>query len=343
MAIGIALSVYVMNAIGAQGTDVLYTPVREIKDQNISVKGWGSGVISETDETAYEGTRTLRIQTKNFFQGGLLKYGSPIDLNRSFANKNSLLRIIFRPVDGAAGGGAPGRGGLPGLSGSSSPGRQNGPPGGLGGPGGPPGGFGGPGGPPGGFGGLGGPAGLGGAGGQGGPNAVPPFKMLRVILTTTDGMKSEAYVPTTTSVSAGERGWRSVAVPLQGISGFDKTNKTIKEVAFSADATTTFYVGDLRIVVDTTPIRADITPRSFNRELGAELIFSARGDGGSSVLKYTWDFDDTDGSDEHVDAEGQFVKRRFRKAGTYTITLTVQDYFGLKEKIKTSIKGTINP
>src|SRR3569832_1769757 len=40
----------------AQGT-ILYAPVKVIKDQNISVKGWGSGTISETDETAYEGGR----------------------------------------------------------------------------------------------------------------------------------------------------------------------------------------------------------------------------------------------------------------------------------------------
>ena len=166
--------------------------------------------------------------------------------------------------------------------------------------------------------------------------------MIRVIISTTDGKKSEAYIPTNTSSSAGERGWRTVSVPLQAISGFDRTNKVINQIGLSADTTTTFYVGDLRVVSDSTPIRADINPKTFNRELGAEMIFSARGEGGSSILKYTWDFDDTDGSDENVDSEGQFVKRKFRKAGSYTITLTVSDYFGLKEKYKTSIKGVIN-
>jgi hypothetical protein len=315
----IALSVIALSAHSTQSSDVLYTPVRSIADQNIKVKGWGSGLITETDETAYEGTRTLRVSTKNFFQGGILTYSTPVDLARSFTDRASLLRLIYRPVDG-------------GVTGTGGSGGRNLP--GVGGPG-----------AGGGAAGLGGLGGFGGpAGGQGGANAAnPALKVLRVIITTSDGKKSEAYVPTTTSVSAGERGWRAVSVPLQGISGFDRTNKIVTQVAFSADSTVTFYVGDIRVVNDTTPIRGEITPKSFNRELGAELTFTARGEGGSSVLKYTWDFDDSDGSDENVDAEGQVVKRRFRKAGTYTITLKVQDYFGLKESFKTTIKGTINP
>lgn len=321
MGLGFVISVIALTSMAPQASEVLYTPVREIKDQNISVKGWGSGVISETDEVAYEGTRSIRISTRNFFQGGQINFGTPVDLAKAQTNKSNLFRLIYRPVDsgaigtGAAGSGRPGggRGGASAQGGFGAPG------------GGPPGGFG----APGGFGG-------------GAASAPPSFKMIRLIITTTDGKKSEAYMPTNTSSSAGERGWRTVSVPLQAISGFDRTNKVINQIGLSADTTTTFYVGDMRVVSDSTPIRAEISPKSFNRELGAEMIFGARGEGGSSILKYTWDFDDTDGSDENVDSEGQFVKRKFRKAGSYTITLTVSDYFGLKTKYKTSIKGIIN-
>ncbi len=329
MGLGIVISVIALTSMGTQGSEVLYTPVREIKDQNISVKGWGSGVISETDEVAYEGTRSIRISTRNFFQGGQINFGSPVDLAKAQTNKNNLFRLIYRPVDSGAMGTGAGGANRPGSgTGGSRPG------GGV-----PGGGFPGGGVPGGGqFGGGGAPGGFGGAA----AGAAPSFKMIRVIITTTDGKKSEAYIPTNTSSSAGERGWRTVSVPLQAISGFDRTNKVINQIGLSADTTTTFYVGDLRVVSDSTPIRAEITPKSFNRELGAEMIFGARGEGGSSILKYTWDFDDTDGSDENVDSEGQYVKRKFRKAGSYTITLTVSDYFGLKEKYKTSIKGVIN-
>jgi PKD repeat protein len=161
-----------------------------------------------------------------------------------------------------------------------------------------------------------------------------------VIVTTTDGLKSEAYIPVSTS-SGGTRGWKNVAVPLQALAGFDRTNKIVKEVAFSADATTTFYVGDIRVVNDATPLRAEPNARNLNLALGDEYVFSASGQGGSSILKYTWDFDDKDGVD--VDAEGQSVRRKFRKAGTYTITLTVADYFGLKQPYTTTIKAVVNP
>ena len=55
----------------AQGT-ILYAPVKLILDQGISVKGWGSGTIAETDETAYEGVRSIRISSRNYFQGGVI-------------------------------------------------------------------------------------------------------------------------------------------------------------------------------------------------------------------------------------------------------------------------------
>src|SRR3569832_1411426 len=76
----------------AQGT-ILYAPVKVIKDQNISVKGWGSGTISETDETAYEGVHSIRIASRNFFQGGIISFGTPINLAQDFDNKANLLRI----------------------------------------------------------------------------------------------------------------------------------------------------------------------------------------------------------------------------------------------------------
>jgi len=326
----------------AQNGTVLYNPVRSIADQEIKLKGWGSGTLSETDEAAFNGTHSLRISTRNYFQGGIITLGKPADLLDEAKDKTNLLRVTFRqadmklggPASGVGGGadagpkrgaglaGAGGGGGAAGGGAAAGGGNRGGLPGG-----GFPGGF--PGGAPGGT-----------TKSALGVNA-PVMKYIRLIVTTTDGKKSEAYIPTDTSAPTQETGWRSVAVPLQAISGLDRTNKVIKDVALSADQTTTFYVGDLRVVSDKTPIRAEPNVRDINRELGAEVIFSASGQGGSSVLKYTWDFDASDGIG--VDAEGQAVRRKFRKAGTYTITLTVSDYYGLKDPYTTTIKAVINP
>ena len=57
---------------------VLYQPARDIKDQGLTIKSWGSGTISETDETAYQGTHSIRVSTRNYFQGGIIGFGTPV-------------------------------------------------------------------------------------------------------------------------------------------------------------------------------------------------------------------------------------------------------------------------
>jgi len=166
------------------------------------------------------------------------------------------------------------------------------------------------------------------------------MKTLRLIITTSDGKKSEAFVPVSTATST-SHGWKAVSIPLQAITGFDRTNKVISEVALAADATTTFYIGDIRVINDTTPIRGDVSAHTINLALGDSFTFVANGTGGSTPLKYTWDFDDKDGI--QVDAEGQAITRRFRKAGTFTITLTVSDKYGLKTPYSTTLKAVVNP
>ncbi|HLP00367.1 MAG TPA: PKD domain-containing protein, partial [Fimbriimonas sp.] len=201
--------------------------------------------------------------------------------------------------------------------------------------------------PGGGAGPLGGPQG----GGSAGVNSG--LKTMRLIITTTDGKKSEAFVPASTTVGV-ERGWKQAGIPLQAIKGFDKTNKIVKEISFSGDVSTAFYVGDIRVISDRTPIRAEPSFRTALISVNQTLNFSASGYGGSSVLKYSWDFDDADGIQN--DAEGANVKYRFRTAsndlrntaqyrpnGEFTITLTVSDAFGLKEPYKTTLKVKVNP
>ena len=342
-----------------QAGNTLYRPGVSLRDQSISLKSWGSGICSETEEDAFEGTTSIRVTTKNLFQGGILNWEKPVDLAGSFPDKSNLLRITFKSLDGTVssggtGGGAPsgaGKGGGGGGVGSFDGGGAGagGLGGGQGGRGGPPPGAGGRGGPGGGI--SGGP-GLGGGAGAAGAT-LGTLKMMRLIIATTDGMKSEAFVPAATTVSV-DRGWKQAGIPLQAIKGFDRTNKIIKSISFSGDVTTAFYLGDIRVINDRTPIRAETTFKKATCALNDTLTFAARGYGGSSVLKYSWDFDDIDGI--QTDAEGPTVKYRFRKAsndlqnaasmrpnGEFTITLTVSDSYGLKDPYVTTIKVKVNP
>lgn len=309
----------------AQSPTVLYAPVKTIADQQITLRGWGSGAIAETDEMAYEGTKSLRVSSRNFFQGGVVHFGSPVDLSREFGDKSNLIRITFTAPDAntTIGGGGGGKGSAPVGGGAGTftpPGKQGG------------GGGAGTVSPPGKGGGQSSP------GGASAPVEQPVLSTIRVIITTTDGKKSEAYVPVSNSAK-GERDWRQVSVPLQTVTGFNSTNKIIQEVAFSGDTTATFYVGDIRIVNDTTPITGEIRNTRTNLALGDELTLSAIGYGGSSVLKYEWDFD----GDGKSDAEGSVIKHRFRKAGEITVSLTVSDAAGLKKAYQTQMKIQVNP
>jgi hypothetical protein len=313
-----------------QAATSLYAPVRLIKDQGISLKSWGAGTASETDELAYEGGHSIRISTRNSFSGGLILYSTPVALADEFGDKNNLLRLTYRSAEntvlngGRPGGNGPGAG----APGSTGPGGKGG--GGVAGGGGAAGGPG-----TGEFGGGRGQVGTGGT-----SSARQKLETIRLIITTTDGKHSEAYIPVSTNGS-GDKGWRTAAIPLQSIRGFDRTNKEVKQIALSGDVTTTFYVGDMRVVNDTTPITGDVNVRELNLALGDFVNLGANGYGGSSILKYSWDFDDKDGIQE--DANGQFIRHQFRKPGTYTITLTVSDEFGLKKPYSTTIKAKVNP
>jgi len=303
-----------MTAVAGASAQTIYAPTRSIDDQGIKLSGWGSGTISQTDEIKYEGSWSLRVSTRNYFQGGMIMLNNPVDLGTAYGDKNNLLRFSYRVAGsgltlssgGSTGGGASGGGGVSGAgAGGGEEDRR------------------------------------GGGGGQrntGPLTSDAQLSTVRVIVTTSDGLKSEAFVKLTQGNT-----WKAIAIPLAAINGFDRTNKQVTGIAFSGDATATFYVGDLKVVNDATPIQGEFTPRNdMNLALGDEVTFTANGFAGSSVLKYTWDFDAADG-DSQVDAEGQVVKRRFRKPGEYVVTLTISDAYGAKKAVKQTVKVKVNP
>lgn len=312
----------------AQTAPSIYSAGRSTESQGILLRGWGSGTIKEVDDTAFEGTTSIRVSSRNFFQGGILNLSKPVDLSGAFSDKNNLIVIALRvPTSGelansSGGGGAPGAAGA-GEMGAPGGGGQEGREGGAGGGAGA------------------GTLGRGGGGGQANTASSAPeeISQIRVLITTTDGKRSEIYLPVKTS-RPNPKGWRTIGVPLQAITGLERTNKIIQSVAFSSDVVGSFYVGEVRTMNDSTPIYGETNFRETNVGSGSTLTFSATGFGGSSVLKYTWDFDSTNGIE--VDAEGQSVKRRFRKPGTYTVTLTISDVYGLKAPFTTTVKVTVN-
>lgn len=398
MNIGIGIGMLALASVSF-GQESVYRSVYTLKDLKIQTRPWGSGTISETDEAAYEGGHSVRITSRNFFQGGILAMDKPVDLSKT--DPKSVLRIAIRtpqarvmtpkPAQGQGGAGfpfggpgTPGQGGRGGGGGGAGAGAGDGggedggggaylSPGSVGSgfafatntfPGqvgfqqpptqGPPGSFPGsfppgmtPGGqfPPG-FGGFGGPQ------QQAPQQTLPPMQFLRLIIATTDGKKSETYLPVNQS-QPDKAGWKTVGIPLDAINGFSKTNKVVKQVSFAADTLATFYIGGVAMVQDTTPIDGNIYARikgvqnkfsaiTFaNLALNDTVEFRGAGTAGATILSYEWDFDASDGI--QTDAVGQVVKCTFHKPGTYTITLTIKDKYGIKQPVRKTLVVTVNP
>jgi hypothetical protein len=292
----------------------VYSPNRPTTEQGIKLAGWGSGTISETDETAFEGTGSIRVSSRNFFQGGILLFGDPISVAQAMADKANTLKIVLKVPDqtvGGGGGGTSAAGGGGGRMGTED----------------------------------GGEAGMRGSGqgARGGSGTTTPdlrLETLRLVIATSDGKRSEAFIDLK-GLAPDQRGWIMAAVPLQAIAGLQRTNREIQSIAFAGDAVASFFIGEITVESDTTPIYADVNHDDLNLALGDTVTFVANGSGGSSQLVYEWDFDAADGI--QVDAEGQSVVRVFRKPGEFTITLKVRDAYGLKEPFSRTIKVVVNP
>ncbi len=326
-----ALGALALSSALAAVAQSVYNPTRPAKDQGISFSSWGGGTIAETDETAFEGTTSIRVSSRNFFQGGIATFSTPVNLASAYSDRNNLLQFVLRvPVTtGNTTTTAPGGGKTSGGGSGRGPGRGGG---GLAGGGGNEGG---------------GTLGGGSAGGAGGSTPIVTtmtsdknLETLRIVVTTTDGLRSEGYMNIKDKV-ADQRGWIKTGIPLQAITGFDRTNKIVQSIALAGDAVATFYVGEINTLNDSTPIYGELNETDMNLALGDERTLIANGYGGSSPLKYEWDFDSKDGI--QVDAVGPVIKRKFRKPGKYVITCTISDVYGLKKPFVTTLNVEVNP
>lgn len=172
--------------------------------------------------------------------------------------------------------------------------------------------------------------------------AASPFKEMRYVVTMADGSRyemirrvdlppsedPESYVPISFPVAA--------VVKKAGAAG--RTQLTgdaarLKSLAIFGDNYQQFYIGEIGIITDETDIV--ISPLDDQIVFRNDTVrFVADAQAGATSLKYSWDFDASDGIQE--DAEGRVVYRVFPKAGKFTVTLTVSDMDGLKKPSKVS-------
>ncbi|MCW5946263.1 MAG: PKD domain-containing protein [Fimbriimonadales bacterium] len=275
----------------------------------ISIAPWGGGAIEESSANSISGSNSLLVRTATYFQGGTIKFAQPVNLAPHFANRENMLQVsvfVMRTAAATSGGG--GGGGLTG-----------------------------------GGGGLMGGGGMTAGGGSGTTQPTTSIKnmeTLRVVIRTTDGKAAEGYYPLATAAGSVER-WRRVGIPLVAIPGFADTNKEVASISVSGDAPASFYLGEVRVVTDQTPIQGTLSHRELNLGRGQEVTLWATAEAGFSILEYAWDFDDKDGLQD--ESRSQVLVHRFRVPGEYTVTCTIRDKYGFKQPWQGTIRVTVNP
>lgn len=302
-------------------------PLSELK---LQAGGWGSGTLAESKDIVYRGTISLKLISMNYYEGGRLDFTTPMDLSSYLKNPNAFLRFrIFPTVSPVST--FPGAAGfMPGAGGMfvAPPGTPGGMPGGAAGMPGMPGGA--PG-MPGGMPGM--PGGAPGMPGLTGAYLTYQLKSFRIVLFCEDGLLVSEDFPFQMQTVMGER-WYSVAIPFNTFKG--KASGVVRRMLICSNSPQTIYIGQISVVVDNSPITVAVPSKNVTARVNTLVRFYAIGSGGLSSLRYSWDFDDSNGIQE--EAIGQVVYYTFQKAGTFNVTVTVSDLAGVKKPVQEEIK-----
>lgn len=161
---------------------------------------------------------------------------------------------------------------------------------------------------------------------------VPRMRNLRVVMLSDTG-KSVSHTGVVTPKTIDDEGWVSVALPLAAF-GLNQSSGGFKlrQMKISGDYSDTFWIGQIRVIKDDTPIFVSNIEFSMDVVSAYDLVvLKGEAEAGRTSLLYSWDFNADDGIQE--DATGQLVEVLYKKAGTYTITLTAKDPDGIKQPV----------
>jgi hypothetical protein len=168
------------------------------------------------------------------------------------------------------------------------------------------------------------------------PAATPPdttvptsaVPRIHIVFLFDNGMKADMMrdVP----APATDPNWVHVSIPLAAIPIPQGTTDALKlkSMWVAGDAPSVFYLGGVDLLTDDTPITCSAGDDQ-SVSPGDQVSFEANADGGVANLTYQWDYDT---KDQFVDQdEGRTVNHTYKKAGTYKVTLTVDDVDGIKK------------
>lgn len=170
---------------------------------------------------------------------------------------------------------------------------------------------------------------------------VPPQQLTFVHFTFTlaNGAQADVLRPypdlSQTDAGAGSEQWVDVGVPLAALHFAPGAgNSPLQSITIGGNNYAVFYVGQIKLIQDQTPITC-FAGDTIAAAPGEPVTLHGIANGGVSALKYSWDFDASDGVTEQ--AVGQTVTTLYYKPQDYKVTLTVSDMDGLKKPATSTV------
>lgn len=170
-----------------------------------------------------------------------------------------------------------------------------------------------------------------------------PFSRMRFLLTMADGSTHELIRPVSVAPTDDPDAYVPITFPISALLKKSSDGKPgaaptgdaarVKQMAIFGDTYAVFSIGEIGIIADETEISLQPLelPPVFTND---NISFIASAEGGATTLRYSWDFDASDGVQS--DAEGRTIRHAFKKEGKYTVTLTVTDVDGIKKPATTT-------
>lgn len=125
--------------------------------------------------------------------------------------------------------------------------------------------------------------------------------------------------------------WVRIAFPLNRVLPADRLRGTLNRLVLTSDTPANFQLGRLAVVHDMSTLQANITTAPAVLETGKAVYFNANANGGIAPCEATWDFDTAAGVS--IDATGNQVTHVFVNPGTYLITCTIRDMYGMRDPV----------
>jgi hypothetical protein len=131
-----------------------------------------------------------------------------------------------------------------------------------------------------------------------------------------------------------DRGWTPVAVPLSRFKGVEDA-KAVRAVGIFTDESDVFYLGQVRLLVDRTPVQVTVSADPLVARTNQVISLAVSLRGGPINPRVAWDFDKGDGIQQQ--AVGSMVKYLYEEPGDYLVTCTVSDRDGIRSAVTKGI------